>query len=279
MPLIRRRWRLPAIILFVCLLVFAVLSGPLFPFTPLPSDIAGVVAKVPDIEVYLNRREATHPGVKPGLAKAIIWNDPAARRKTPLSLVYLHGFSASRKDIAPVVESLAGTLGANAFLTRLAAHGLATPAEFATVTPQDWLNDAREALALGRRIGDRVVLIGTSTGALLATMAALEDNSPDIAALVLLSPNFAIRDWRAKFISGPLGRALARLLIGKEYSFHPDSSGHAEFWTTHYPSQAIVALMDLLNHARSVHLGTLKMPILIIYTDQMMRIGILSVPR
>jgi alpha-beta hydrolase superfamily lysophospholipase len=26
--------------------------------------------------------------------------------------------------------------------------------------------------------------------------------------------------------------------------------------------------MDLLNHARSVHLGTLKMPILIIYTDQ-----------
>ena len=26
--------------------------------------------------------------------------------------------------------------------------------------------------------------------------------------------------------------------------------------------------MDLLNHARSVHLGTLKMPILVIYTDQ-----------
>ncbi len=86
--------------------------------------------------------------------------------------------------------------------------------------------------------------------------------------MVLLSPNFAIRDWRARFISGPLGRVLERLLIGEEYSFHPDSSGHAEFWTTHYPSQAIVALMDLLNHARSVHLGTLKMPILIIYTDQ-----------
>ena len=99
-------------------------------------------------------------------------------------------------------------------------------------------------------------------------MVALEDNSPDIAALVLLSPNFAIRDWRARFISGPLGRLLARLLIGEEYSFHPDSNGHAEFWTTHYPSQAIVALMDLLNHARSVRLGTLKMPILIIYTDQ-----------
>ena len=82
-------------------------------------------------------------------------------------------------------------------------------AGFATATAQDWLDDAREALAIGRRIGDRVVLIGISTGALLATMAALEDNSPDIAALVLLSPNFAIRDWRGRFISGPLGR-LAR---------------------------------------------------------------------
>jgi alpha-beta hydrolase superfamily lysophospholipase len=113
-----------------------------------------------------------------------------------------------------------------------------------------------------------VILIGISTGALLATMAALEDNSPDIAALVLLSPNFALRDWRAKFISGPLGRVLARLIIGKEHSFQPDSSGHAEFWTTHYPSQGIVALMDLLNHARSIHLVALKIPILVIYTDR-----------
>jgi alpha-beta hydrolase superfamily lysophospholipase len=268
MPLIRRAWRLPALILAVCLLALAVLSGPLFPFTPLPSDIADVVAKVPDIDLYLSRREAEHAEVKPGLAKSVIWNDPAARGRTPLSLVYIHGFSASRKDIAPVIETLAGTLGANAFLTRLAAHGRATSAEFATVTAQDWLNDAREALAVGRRLGDRVILIGISTGALLATMVALEDNSPAIAALVLLSPNFAIRDWPAQFISGPMGRVLARLVIGREYSFHPDSSGHAKFWTTHYPSQGIVALMDLLNHARSIHLGPLKMPILVVYTDQ-----------
>jgi pimeloyl-ACP methyl ester carboxylesterase len=214
--------------LAVCLVALAVLSGPLFPFTPLPSDIADVVAKVPDVDLYLSRREAQHAEIKPDQAKIILWNDPAARSKTPLALVYIHGFSASRKDVAPVVETLAGALGANAFLTRLAAHGRTSPAEFAAVSAQDWLDDAREALAIGRRIGDRVILIGISTGALLATMAALEDNSPDIAALVLLSPNFALRDWRAKFISGPLGRVLARLIIGKEHSFQPDSSGHAE---------------------------------------------------
>ena len=166
-----------------------------------------------------------------------------------------------------MVETLAARLGANAFLTRLAAHGLATSGEFATVTAQDWLDDAREALAIGNRIGDRVILIGISTGALLATMAALEGDTSRIAALILLSPNFGLADWRGKFVSGPLGPWLARLLIGADYSFRPDSAGHAEFWTTRYPSQAIVAVMDLVNHAQSLNLGNLEIPTLIIYSD------------
>jgi alpha-beta hydrolase superfamily lysophospholipase len=269
MPIISRiSWRVWAIFVVVCLVALACLSGPLFPFEPAPSGVAGVVERIGDLDIYLRQRESQNPGVRPELAKAISLNDPVTRNKTPLALVYLHGFSASRRDIAPVLETLAGRLGANAFLTRLAAHGRTTPAEFATVTPQDWLNDAREALAIGRRIGDRVILIGISTGALLATMVALEDNSPDIAALVLLSPNFGVPDRRARFISGPLGRPLARIVIGKEYSFQPDSSGHAEFWTTRYPSQAIVALMDLVHYARSIHLDHLKVPTLIIYTDK-----------
>jgi len=257
-------WR--AIVAVILAVASAALSGPLFPFEPVRSGIAEAVAKAPDLDVYLREHEAVHPGVRPDLAKTILWVDRAARGKTPLSLVYLHGFSASRKDISPVVETLASALGANAFLTRLAAHGLATPSEFATVTAQDWLDDAREGLAVGRRIGDRVVLVGTSTGALLATMAALEDNSSDLAALVLLSPNFAIRDWRAKFISGPFGGFLARVIIGKEYSFTPDSPDHARFWTTRFPAAAVVALMDLVNHARALDLGKLEMPTLIIYT-------------
>jgi alpha-beta hydrolase superfamily lysophospholipase len=268
--IIQTSWRAGALVfgLVGLCLALACLSGPLLPFEPKPSDIAAAVAKVPDLDAYLRRREAEIPDVRPELAKTIAWSDPVARNKTPLALVYLHGFSASRRDIAPVVDILAADLGANTFSTRLTAHGRTTPAGFATATAQDWLDDAREALAIGRRIGDRVVLIGISTGALLATMAALEDNSPDIAALVLLSPNFAVRDWRAKFISGPLGGLLARVVIGKDYSFQPDSVGHADFWTTRYPSHAVVALMDLVNHARAIHVDTLRVPTLIIYTDK-----------
>src|SRR3981081_1358542 len=188
MPLISRTWRLPTIILAVCLVALAVLSGPLFPFTPLPSDIADVVAKVPDVDLYLRQREAQHAETKPGQAKTILWKDPAARRKTPVSLVYIHGFSASAKDIAPVIETLASTLGAHAFFTRLAAHGRTTPAALSAVTAADRRDDAREALAVGRRIGSRVILIGISTGALLATMAAREARSPDIGRVGAPAP-------------------------------------------------------------------------------------------
>jgi alpha-beta hydrolase superfamily lysophospholipase len=264
-----RVWRRACgpLIIAVALLAVAAVSGPLFPFQPVRSDIANAVEKAGDLDGYLRESEARHSRVRRDLAKGMVWSDPATRGKTPLALVYLHGFSASRRDISPVVEILSQKLAANAYFARLAAHGRTTADEFATVTPQDWLNDAREALAIGRRIGDRVILIGTSTGALLATMAALEDQS-GIAALVLLSPNFAIRDWRAKYISGPMGVWIARLLIGKEYSFRPVTSGHADFWTTRYPSEAIVALMSLVNSARSLPLAALKAPTLIIYTSK-----------
>jgi len=248
--------------------VIALLSGPLFPFRPAPSSIALRVANAPDLDLYLRDAEARNVGVRPELAKTILWNAPKTRARTPLALVYLHGFSASRRDISPVVETLASTLGANAFLTRLAAHGLASPAAFATVTPQDWLDDAREALAIGERIGDRVILMGISTGALLATMVALDARAPRIAALVLLSPNFAIADRRAQFLSGPLGPWLARAIIGEDYSFTPASSGHAAFWTSRYPSHGIVALMDLVNAARTLSFNRLTVPTLILYTDK-----------
>jgi alpha-beta hydrolase superfamily lysophospholipase len=65
-----------------------------------------------------------------------------------------------------------------------------------------------------------------------------------------------------------MGPWIAQLLIGEEYSFRPVTSGHADFWTSRYPSEGIVALMNLVNSARSLELGTLKVPTLIVYTSK-----------
>ena len=66
-----------------------------------------------------------------------------------------------------------------------------------------------------------MVLIGTLTGALLATMVALEDNSPRIAALVLLlliSPAGLAGEIHFRSV-----RPRARThRVGQGYSFRPE---------------------------------------------------------
>ena len=91
----------------------------------------------------------------------------ASERKTPYSVVYLHGFSATRQETAPLAECVADSLGANLFETRLAGHGRERE-PLADVRAEDWLHDAAEALAIAARLGERVIVIGTSTGATLA---------------------------------------------------------------------------------------------------------------
>ena len=57
-----------------------------------------------------------------------------------------------------------------------------------------WINDYAEAIAIGRAIGDKVVVIGTSTGASLATWAASQpDLRDDVATIIAISPNMGCR--------------------------------------------------------------------------------------
>ena len=68
--------------------------------------------------------------------------------------------------------------------------------------------DGLEALEIGRRLGERVILFGTSTGAtVIAEVLAREGEAQDIAGAALVSPNFRIADPNA-----PLHEGLVPLL-------------------------------------------------------------------
>ena len=243
------------------------------------ANVASAAANAPDLDEYLRIREDSVPGVKPALRKDIVWRDAARKTKTPVALVYLHGFSASRAELSPVVERVADSLGANVFFTRLAAHGRVDGEAFATVSPQDWIDDAREAIAIGKRLGDRVVLVATSTGALLAMQLAIESrDSTAPAALVLISPNHEPADWRAKFVAGPFGPTIARLLGGPYHGFKPANAAQAELWTTRYRSAGVAALMDLVLYARSIDPARIAVPLLTLYThhDDVVRVDLIQ---
>jgi hypothetical protein len=74
------------------------------------------VALPADLDGYLARSEAGYGDIVPGTEKTIVWAS-ASKSRTPLSIVYLHGFSASRQECAPLPQLLARSLGANLYLT------------------------------------------------------------------------------------------------------------------------------------------------------------------
>src|SRR5262245_20618875 len=97
----------------------------------------------PDPEAYLAAREAAVAGIRPGLQKEIVRADPAGKAKTPIAIVYIHGFSASKGEVRPLPDRVATALRANLYYTRLTGHAQDGPA-MAQGTVNAWVNDYAE---------------------------------------------------------------------------------------------------------------------------------------
>lgn len=238
------------------------------PTEPVDRSIAFDEASLPaDLDAYLALEESAFPDIRPDTEKRIFWNG-AAGEKTPLAVVYLHGFSASRQEISPVPEDVAKALGANMFMTRLAGHGRSNDA-LAEPLAGDWLEDTAEALAIGRRLGDRVVVIATSTGGTLAAIAATDaEMSRDIAGMVLISPNFGIEPVATFLLGLPWVRDWGPLLVGETRSFEPENEKSAMYWTTSYPTVATVAMAALVRHAVRLDFGAAMIPALFLFSPK-----------
>ena len=220
-----------------------------------------------DPQAYIAGSEARVANIRPGLAKEIVWAYPASRAKTPLSIVYIHGFSASKGEVRPLPEKVAAALGANLYFTRLAGHGQDNAA-MGDASLNDWINDTAEALAIGRAIGEKVIVIATSTGGSLAAYAAAQPAlSKEVAALVLISPNFGVQASGAGLLTGPWGLQIAELLIGKERGFEPANDLQKQFWTYTYPTRATLEMAATVALARRQSYDKVSIPALFIVSE------------
>jgi len=216
------------------------------------------------LEEELERSEdAVRPAPKTSARKGIVWAKPAVRERTPLALVYLHGFSASRPEISPVCERLGERLGANVFFARLRGHGQGADA-LGAATAEDWMSDVEEAVSVGRRIGERVILVGTSTGATLAVLwCAHHPAEPGVSGLILVSPNFAPRDSRSRILLWPWGPQMVRAIVGPDGVWQAQNAGQAEHWTTRYTVGAVTEMMTVCRAAEEANLSAITRPVLI----------------
>lgn len=211
------------------------------------------------LDDWLAAGEAAVPGLRPHCAKHIVWPSDA-RVQADVTVVYVHGFSASPKEIAPVPERLAAALGAPLFAARLTGHGI-DGAAMAKATVAQWEADVAEALAIGAKLGKRVIVIGCSTGCTLLTLAM--GKGADVAGAVFVSPNFKMTSKMFQAIlMAPGVQSWGPVLAGQTRSFPPVSDDHAAYWTTEYPTSALFPMADAMRAVYALDLGRIKTPAL-----------------
>lgn len=228
------------------LLLIVYWSGPRFPEPMLKTDWPVLEVGVDRIEDYLRAREADVP-VKADNESKILWGDTVGR-KTEYVLLYLHGFSASRYEGYPVTHDFVKEFKVNAYLPRLAGHGLTEAEALLDMTPERLYASAREALAVACTLGDKVIVMGTSTGGTLGLMLAA-DFPEKVTALILYSPNVRIKNRFAPLLAGPWGLQIAHLVYGGKYRESEDlpDSKTCRYWNCRYRLEATVYLQQLLN--------------------------------
>lgn len=233
------------IILGVLVLLLATyFLGPKMPGPVLNAELPVVKGNIGDYVTHLETIEK----VRPGNEAKIIWANDSVHSATEYALLYLHGFSASRMEGFPLNEDFPKRYGCNAYLARLAAHGLVTDNPLIDMTPYRLYESAKQALVIARQLGQKVIIMGTSTGGTLALKLAA-DFPEMVYGLILYSPNVRIKQKASVLLSKPWGLQIARLNFGGNFRVSEDDpSGEiCKYWYCSYRAEGPVFLQQLVD--------------------------------
>ena len=227
-------------------LTFAYFLGPKPQKPVMNNEFPTVQGDLVQLEKWITDREQTLK-TKPDNEARFLWANDSVKGKTKYVLLYLHGFSASWFEGSPVNVDFARHFGCNAYFPRLASHGLITPDALLDMTPDRLWESVKEALTVAGQLGEKVVIMSTSTGGTLSLKLAAEFPEK-ITGLILFSPNVEINNSVAWLLSKPWGLQLARKSAGGNYRItNPDSTAKdCQYWYCKYRLEGIVYLQQLL---------------------------------
>jgi alpha-beta hydrolase superfamily lysophospholipase len=133
------------------------------------------------------------------------------------------------------------------------------------MTADNLWESAKQAYAIGKQLGKKVILMGTSTGGTLAIQLAA--TYPEIAGLVLYSPNIAINDPNAWLINNHWGLQIARLVKKSDFNTSKNNLPlYKQYWSHQYRLEAAVQLQEMLETTmNTATFAKVKQPILTLY--------------
>ncbi|KQM74697.1 esterase [Pedobacter sp. Leaf216] len=254
--------RYKVIIGLSALIVAGYLLGPK-PKKPIYNEELTEIPELEDLDNFVASLESMHK-IKPGNEAEIIWAD-SIHKQTEYAIVYLHGFSASKTEGNPVYLNLAKELNANLYLARLADHGIDTLAPMQYFTADRLWETSKQAYAIGKKLGKKVILVGTSTGGTVALKLAA--TYPEINSLILLSPNVAINDKNAWLLNNPWGLQIARKVVGgDERKVDDRTDEYKKYWYTNYRLESLVELEEFIESSMvKTTFQKVKQPVLMLY--------------
>jgi esterase/lipase len=250
--------------IILALLAVVYLLGP-NPTTPAyTTELPIVPVEAAALENYIKANEAQHK-LRPNNEARIIWANDSIKTKTEFAIVYLHGFSASQEEGTPVHTNVAKKFGCNLYLSRLAEHGIDTTEQLVNLTAEKYWNSVKEAYAIGKQLGNKVIVMGTSTGGTNALHLA--SVYPEIHSLILLSPNIQIFDNNAWIANNPWGLQMGKLITGSGYVTPKDDRPvYKQYWNSPYRLESIANLQEYLETTMLPETFTkIKQPTLMLY--------------
>ena len=160
---------------------------PILTVEKLPNNFPRVSNIPEDIDAYLEKQESEVSDIYPYAEKTVLWNN-SNKNRTKYSIVFIHGFTTTGYQSKEFLNKLSSELDANLFMTRLSGHGV--PYEGTKQMQIDKIMyDVSEAIIIGEKIGENVILVGHSLGGALSMLAADDEVlSKKIDTLVLFAP-------------------------------------------------------------------------------------------
>lgn len=229
-----------------------------FKETNVPEDIL-------KLDDYLKNEESAFD-LKKDTEKKIMWYNGI--QKTKYSLIYVHGYTASRMEISPFIEKLASKLQSNVFFTRLKGHGGKNIEMTRGVSLKDWIKDVDEAYKIGTQIGEKVIFVSVSTG---GTLVSLYLKNHDAYANIEISPNYMPQNQKAKLMLLPFGEFIAYKVQGPTYGepfSASDSKIKRQLWTDVVDTSFLFPMMASVANAEQLQYEKMNEPLLLFYSEK-----------
>ena len=265
--------------ILIAALMVVYLLGPRVKYPAINTEPVVFDIPLETLDDYVASIESDTRDIKPGNEARIVWAD-STKSKTEYAVVYLHGFSASREEGQPLHVNFAKRYGFNLYLPRLYDHGRSTVDAFKGLLPGQLVNSAKEAIAIGRLLGDKIILMSCSTGGTLS--ALLEPDDPSIHSMIMYSPNIDVYDPTSELIIRPWGKQMMDVVLGGEYNQIKYSDEAKKYWSETYHSDGLLALKYLLEEEMNERLfSQIDVPVYMGYyfKDEENQDKVVSVPR